>query len=165
MFTVQAPPRRGEDPDAHAERFEFVRDGFRWLAFLFPPLWFLANRMWLVLAGYLALVIGLAVLTDVAGLEPLLLPLGFALNLLIGLEADALKRWSYERKGWRMAGIVAGRDLSEAEHTFFKGYAREPAAREILGPSAPLGGAGQRPPRPPLTREREMIGMFPEPER
>lgn len=83
-----------------------VREGFAWLAFLFPAVWFLFNRMWLVLVLYLA---GAAMLgAAMRDLPDELIGLaGLAVQLLIGFHAPDLRRWTLARRGWRLLGVVA----------------------------------------------------------
>lgn len=85
-----------------------VREGFAWLAFLAPPLWFLANRMWLVLVLYLAFgaLFGAAA---PALPEEAVAAGGVVVQLLVGLHARDLHRWTLARRGWRMIGVVAAR--------------------------------------------------------
>lgn len=85
-----------------------VREGFAWLAFLFPALWFLANRMWLVVVLYLAgaAILG-AAMRDLP--EALIALAGLAAQLLIGFHARDLRRWTLARRGWRLLGVVAAR--------------------------------------------------------
>lgn len=56
VYTVLEPPPSGDDL-RDAERVAFVRDGFSWLALLFPLLWLLWHRMWLVLVLWIAVVV------------------------------------------------------------------------------------------------------------
>jgi hypothetical protein len=90
-----------------------VREGFAVLAFLFPVLWFLANRMWLVLALYLALgaILGAAAR---ALPEPVVAAAALAAQLLVGFHARDLRRWTLERRGWRMLGVVVARGGEDA---------------------------------------------------
>ena len=46
-FVVMDPPARLPAADA-----VFVRDRFSWLAFLFPFVWLLWNRLWLATLGF-----------------------------------------------------------------------------------------------------------------
>lgn len=83
-----------------------LREGFAWLAFLFPGLWFLVNRMWLVLVLYLAGAVLLgAAMRDLP--DPLIGLAGLAVQLLIGCHARDLRRWTLARRGWRLLGVVA----------------------------------------------------------
>ncbi|GIX09335.1 DUF2628 domain-containing protein [Elioraea sp.] len=90
-----------------------VREGFAWLAFLFPVLWFLAHRMWLVVVLYLAgaTILG-AAMRDLP--EALIALAGLAVQLLIGFHARDLRRWTLARRGWRLLGVVAARGGEDA---------------------------------------------------
>ena len=65
----------------------------------------------------------------------------FGLNLLIGFEADTLRRWALDRKGWHMLGSVSGRTVDECERRFFDGWL---PSQPIL---RPVGRRQHRPPR------------------
>src|SRR5437016_5573314 len=69
VYTVHEPPRRSDDPLAHAERFIFVRDGFSFIAFLLTPLWMLRHRLWLALICYLGLLIALTAALRLVGIS------------------------------------------------------------------------------------------------
>src|SRR5579871_2762563 len=96
VYTAHEPPRRDGDDDmiAHTARFQFVRDGFHFWAFLLAPLWMLRHRMWLEFIVYLLLVGGVTFalrrfgLDEVAGSWVAIL-----LAILIGMEASSLRRW------------------------------------------------------------------------
>ena len=114
-------PRKSEiaaDPD----RFVFVRDGFHFWAFLLGPLWMLWHRLWLVLLIYVvgsaALQMGLFALGAVRAGE---VRGCVADPVLIGFEAGSLRRWSLRRR-WTQVGVVAARDLEEAERRFFEAW-------------------------------------------
>ena len=47
---------------------------------------------------------------------------GLALNLMIGFEADTLRRWALERRGWRTLGSVTGKTAAECERRFFESW-------------------------------------------
>lgn len=94
--------------------FEVVRDGFHWLALIFPLFWFLFHRMWIEAAVVLVLGLGLGALMDYAGLD-WLWPFSFAVALFAGFEASALRVAALRRAGWREWGVVEGRDRERAE--------------------------------------------------
>ncbi|MBI0434795.1 DUF2628 domain-containing protein [Roseomonas sp. KE0001] len=98
----EAPPRRG--------RLVLVPEGFSWLAALLPPLWFLMHRLWLVLLLWLALAVLAAVLLP-AAVTPYVL---IAAQILIGLQAQDLRRWSLARRGLPVAAVVLGGDEEAA---------------------------------------------------
>ncbi len=99
-------------------RIKFIKDGFSWWAMLFPLLWSLYNRMWLVFLGYLAAIIGLVFIAEVFGATTG----GFLTvlaTLFFALEAGFLKSWSLRRKDWQIVDFVNASNLDEAEIRFF----------------------------------------------
>jgi hypothetical protein len=157
-FTLHLPV------DAHAgdrdalENAALVKDGFSFWAFVFTFLWFFWHRLWLagllVLVGVVGFGYALAAL-DVqpfaAGLAELLLA------ILVGLEANALRRWNYERNGRPVADVITAASREEAEAK---------AVVRAVGPSG-TGPAAPVPPLPPRLYggPEPVIGLFPDPER
>jgi predicted lipid-binding transport protein (Tim44 family) len=146
---------------AALDRAVLVKDGFSWGAFFFSFLWFFAHRLWLA---------GLIVLVAIGALAALLQGLRIGsdgsfwaillLAFLVGLEASSLRRWTLARSGRPAVGVVAAKDLEEAETKAFARWLDEapasaPAAAWRAGPAAP---AAYRRPDP-------VIGLFPEAER
>jgi len=157
-YTVHAPPR----PDAiDPARVVFLRDGFHGWAFIAPPIWLLVHRQWLALLGYAIfialLVVGLAWLG--AGATAIFAA-ALCVSLLVGLEAATIRRWTLARRGWVPLGFVVGEDRDTAEQRFFARWAERPQPIEPEAPRAPE-------PHPPFRRapEREVIGLFPTPDR
>jgi len=101
-----------------------VPEGFSLLAALVPVLWFPLHRMWLVLVLYLALVVLAVVLLPVE----LGLYLGVAAQLLIGMHAQDLRRWTLSRCGRPAATVVLGRDEEAALLRALEGCPRWAAA-------------------------------------
>ena len=167
-FTVHAPPLRPGESTADPERFVFVRDGFHVWAFLLAPLWLLWRRLWIALAGYVALGILLGLAFRLIGApQGAQFAVGLLIGLLVGFEASTLWRWTLARRGWKPVGFAVGDDAEEAERRFFAAWSQNSAARE-LGDAPPL------PPPPakfatPVWRgppsPSDVIGLFPEPER
>ncbi|MCA3366560.1 MAG: DUF2628 domain-containing protein [Roseomonas sp.] len=87
-------------------RTVMVREGFSWWAALFPLFWFLAKRLWLVAALYFSLATFMGFVLP-ASISPWAM---MALQILTGFEARNLQRWSLERQGFRLMGVVQGRD-------------------------------------------------------
>lgn len=83
---------------------------FRWGAFLFGPLWLLRHRAIIPAALDAALLVVIVVLTSGVLLAALIL----ALALLIGLNANDLRRWSLERRGFLLSDVIAADDSDEA---------------------------------------------------
>ncbi|MDJ0389285.1 DUF2628 domain-containing protein [Roseomonas sp. E05] len=123
-WTVHSPPEppRASVPSAGKPAAEaprrrkrpaglvLVPERFSLLAALFPALWFLMHRMWLVLVIYLALAVLAAVLLP-AGTG---FYVGLAAQVLVGLHAQDLRRWTLARQGRPAVGVVLGRDEEAA---------------------------------------------------
>ncbi len=161
VYTVYEPPLRAADALADPQRFIFVRDGFYFWAFLLGPFWMIRHRLWLVLALYLVILIGIEVgLRAVGGSGGAIMLVGFLIALLVGFEAGTLRRSTLEGRGWRNVGTATGR-REEAELRFFDAWLKQPARRSAppvaTGPSA--SAVAQPPSSPGATG---VIGLFPE---
>lgn len=133
-FTVYEPPDAPADRLDRAESLAFVKEGFSWVASAFTPFWLIANRLWLLLVFYLAGMVLLQTGMTMMGIgqRPVALAM-IALHLLIGLEADTLRRWTLERTGWHFVGTVNGRNVDECERRFFESWLpRQP----LIAPAA-----------------------------
>lgn len=160
VFTVYAPPEGGRSPSDEAERMVFVKDGFSWPALFVAPLWLIWHRLWLVLVGWLAIVFALtAVFGRLTWAEPYATPAAIVFALWFAVEANALRRWTLERRGWRFAGIATGRSRIECEQRFFARWL-ETVALPRTGARRPA--APQAAPR--RSGEEPVIGLFPKPE-
>ena len=80
-----------------------VREGFSWGALLFGPIWLLRHRLWLETGAWIGLVLLTAILLPATYRLPVLL----ALQVLLGAEAEDLRRAALGRRGWRLAHVVA----------------------------------------------------------
>ena len=141
-FTVHEPPNPPADRVERAERIVLIKDGFSWLAALFAPLWLLVHRLWWALLSYVLLSGALQLGQKAAGLDENTTGLVMlAVNLLIGFEADTLRRWALDRKGWRMLGTVSGRTFEECERRFFDGWL---PSQPIITPPKGQGQASRR---------------------
>ena len=165
IYTVHEPPPRADEMAPDPERFVFVRDGFYFWAFLLGPLWMLRHRLWLVLVGYIVVIIALHVGLRALGASNTVVTVASLLfALLIGFEAATLRRFTLARRHWRNVGIVVGDDLELAERRFFDAWIGQhpeigaSASGEPRGASPPLAGtAARRPPAPGV------ISLFPQP--
>ncbi len=68
----------------------------------------------------------------------------FALNVLIGFEADTLRRWGLERRGWHTIGTVSGKTADECERRFFDGWLPNQPILAASAQSPPATGGGWR---------------------
>ena len=140
VYTVHEPQRLAESLEARADALVFVREGFSPAAFVLGPLWLVAKRLWLPLAGYVAALIALPVVCHLppgcnAAIGAVLLAgsIGFA------FEANTLLRWGLERRGYRMTGTVAGRNFEECEHRFLTGWISRDVGSDARRSTIPAG--------------------------
>ncbi len=142
-YVVLIPPRaRADDEDV-----VLVRDGWAWLAFIAPVLWFAFHRMWLWAAGFLALGLVLSVAADRFGWQLAAAAVGVLANLWAGLEAGALRIDHLRRAGWTEGDVVVAPGRQSAEDIHFAnvalaGTAPAPAAMMPARPVPSRGGEG-----------------------
>lgn len=164
IFTVHAPPADGAaDPAA----FVFVKDGFSWPALLIPPVWLIWHRLWLTLLIWVVAVVALSILSGFAGSDAatavmVLFAFWFA------LEANGFRRWTLERRGYVLAGVVEGRRIEDAERRFFAEGAQADgdavtAPWPPAPPTVPPPSPAVAPPAPPPPRQHGIVGLFPAP--
>ncbi|WP_298724511.1 DUF2628 domain-containing protein [uncultured Ferrovibrio sp.] len=147
FFTLHERPGNGGDPDLLA-----VGSGFSWWAALFPLIWLLWHRLWLGLAIYIVagLLLGLAL--DLGGIaEPAATVIGLGISFLIGAMAADYRRWTYDRRGYRMVGVVLARDAMEAEERYMlERYGRSRGSQAQTAPPSTLPPFVPTPPRAPM---------------
>jgi hypothetical protein len=102
-----------------------VADRFSWTAMLFPPLFALFNGLWLLLVFWVALVLGLAYVSRVIGMDAA----GWLYVLVavfLGVEASAFRRDGLFARGyvWRGDVVSTGEDL--ATHDFLVSSPAQP---------------------------------------
>ncbi|MGH7005492.1 MAG: DUF2628 domain-containing protein [Alphaproteobacteria bacterium] len=98
----------------------FVREGFNWAAFIFTWIWALACGLWIPAAILFAGDLIVAFAADGIGLDSnsqFFVALGW--HLVVGFVAEDLRRWQLRMRGYALAEIVAGENLSAAERRFF----------------------------------------------
>lgn len=146
-FTVHEPPITAADRLERAEQLVFVEDGFSWTAAFLAPLWLLANRLWLPFLAYLvAMGLLLVVIWGVGSSQNIAEWLVLAGHVLIGFEADSIRRWSLKRQDYTMIASVSGRTTNECERRFFEDWLKEQPflpARVLAGANAGDGREGR----------------------
>ncbi|MDT3685258.1 MAG: DUF2628 domain-containing protein [Pseudorhodoplanes sp.] len=159
VYTVHQPPLRKGETAPDPDRFVLVRDGFYFWAFLLGPLWMVWRRLWLVLALYIAVMVGvgfaLQLVSASTGLRVFVL---LAMAILVGLEAGTLRRWTLGWRGWKNVGVVVGDDRDAAERRFFSEWidsGQKMTRAEAIKPRT--GGV-----RMPKGNSPDVIGLFPE---
>ncbi len=143
VYTVHAPDesalQKAGDLGAFTERFVFVPERFSLLAMLFALPWLLVHRLWLASLGFVAIVIALNAVGAALGLGQQALGfLSFALSVIVGFEAHNLRRWSLERSGYKLAGVVSASTRQEAEHKFFREWLRDRGQAMEARPKQPM---------------------------
>ena len=147
-FTVHEPPNPPPDRIDRAESLVFVKDGFSWIAALFTPIWLLVHRLWWPLLGYVVLSGLFEFVRWSTIVDPGWVMLaGIALHLVIGFEADTLRRSALDRRGWQILGSVSGRNAAECERRFYEGWlATQPVIAPVSGPSSLVGALNRKTP-------------------
>ncbi|MGI8570166.1 MAG: DUF2628 domain-containing protein [Methylocella sp.] len=131
---------RGNGPQSVAEA-AFVRQAFSWKAFFFGPLWLLRHRLWAGLAMWAAaysilIAASLTVVSAGAGLF-----MSFALQMLLGLEANRLRETKLARQGYRLVEIISAPARDDVEIAFYRQFeAPDDPLADIA--SGARGGAG-----------------------
>lgn len=122
-----------------AERLAFLRDGFSWPAALWTPFWMASRRLWVPLAIYTVIAGTIGGAMYFADALPSQIGLAIAaLHLIVGYESYVIERWSYEQRGFSLAGTVAGKNKIECERRFFETWL--PKQPVISAPAKPAGG-------------------------
>lgn len=157
-YTLHLPrDARPGDPSALDEA-ELVRDAFSWGAFFFTFLWFFFHRLWLAGLGVLVLVLGFGALMQVLNVHDAAATVAsLLLQLLIGLEANSLRRWTLSRRGLAVADVVTASDQDEAEAKAYARWLSQRSAPTRVPASAPAPTIPRRP--------DPVIGLFPDAER
>ncbi len=150
IYAVHCPA--GEGDAATLERAKFLKLGFCAAAFVFGPIWLLADRLWRPLALWIlgAALVGAALASGVLGADAAVWL--YALSALyLGLEGRVLQGAALARRGRPLADVVCAADSSTAELGFFE---------RALAPPAPRSARPH--PAPPSSGPPEVLGLFPE---
>lgn len=144
-YTVHEPPEIEGTLPERAERLVFVADGFSWMAALFGPFYLAVKREWIALALYVAALVTLVNVLNLAGMEEQWISWSLLLlNVILGFEMSDIRRRSLRRAGWSELGTVTGDAVEDAERRFFDGWlaAASPSGDTGEGPEAPASPSG-----------------------
>ncbi len=109
-------------PSGQREDTRTVRDGFSWLAFLFPWIWLLAHRLWLhAIIAFALQVIG-GVLTEEPGFGPAGMALAFAVNLFVGFEGQNFRIRNLASHGSREEAAIGATSIDLAEEIYYSNF-------------------------------------------
>lgn len=137
-----------------------VKEGFSFPAFVFSWAWLLWHRLWIALGLWFGFVAVTSLAVQMLFGAEIATLCSLALQLWLGFEANDIRRWTMERKGYRLAGIVAGASLEEAERSFFTKWDRPLEVVPVSPLSAPVWP--RRAPAPEKgTDGGEVFGLFP----
>ncbi|HET7715328.1 MAG TPA: DUF2628 domain-containing protein [Bauldia sp.] len=166
LYTVHAP-KTADGSEVDPAELVFVKDGFCWPALLIAIPWLVYRRLWLTLVLYLVALVALSIVAGLAGSDASIVVI-VLFAFWFALEANGFRRWTLERHGHVLLGVVEGRTLEEAERRFF-GTA-EFSDRAETSPTPSPGSAmvaappSQAVPKPPPPRaEAGIVGLFPSP--
>lgn len=143
-YVVMEPPV-ADGGEADRERAVLARDGFHFLAFVLPAVWFLCHRMWIEALVVIAVTMALSGAGAVLGFGNASPALSFLVSLYVGLEGPALRLAALRRRGWREWGVVEAGNAAEAEIRYLHQAGEdEPPTPAFPHPAAaaPRGSAG-----------------------
>ena len=164
IYTVHQPPLKKYEGSPDPERFDFVRDGFSFWAFLLGPVWMLRHRMWLTLLGYIAVAVAMQFALRLTGASGGVSAFaGFLLALLIGMEAGTLRRFTLGRRRWKNLGVIVGDDRESAERRFFDSWIRGETLAPLTPTLSQTPAVAPMPGKPALAPAPDVIGLFPQP--
>ncbi len=151
-------PRSATASEAALVNAVFVPEGFSRAAFFLGPFWLAWHRLWLELLVWLVVFSVLA-----SGTLRFIGPgtsfmIGVVLEILLGLEANNLRRGKLARLGYRLVDVTAGATLDDAERSFYRRTFETGAVLPEPAKESP------RPPPLPPNPQAEVLGLFPLPE-
>ncbi len=111
-----------ENERAFGEDIKFVRDGFSFLALIFPILWLLINRLWLAFAIYI-LLLSIIILLGIHYHSVFPFLLNNIPGLYLAFEGQNIVARKLVFLGYREIDILHATNLEEAEAQFFQRYA------------------------------------------
>lgn len=112
-----------EKPEAAevTERVVLLREGFSFWAFSLNALWLISQRMWSLLALYIAAIIAVSIVCDALGMAQVAIMLvQIWLQLMLGLHAYDLQGALLTRRGYRLAGVIVAQNDIAAERRYYE---------------------------------------------
>lgn len=106
-------------PGRPADRTDLIDDRWRWGPLLFPLLWALWHRHWIIVLALLAIGGGLGWLA-MAGYGPVAAVVEGAVRLWLALEGGEMARLDRSLRGWRELGAVSAEADDEAALRWFR---------------------------------------------
>jgi hypothetical protein len=105
LYTIHVS-RFGTDPEPDVRS---VPEGFNWAALIFSPLWALVKGYWWVFIGIMILNVFFSGWASFFGLDLMgQAVVNIALNILVGIYANDLARWTLKRRGFVEEDVISG---------------------------------------------------------
>jgi hypothetical protein len=159
IYAVYLPDEGRPGRPEGLDKAVFVKDGFHWLALVFPLLWLLFARAWLAAIAFVVLAAAIAVAGAVFNLsDGMLTALEILMVLATAFLAADIKGWALARRGYRLADVVSAPKREEAERRFFARWMSGHAAAPTKAAAPP---ASPRVLAPDATRP-QVLGLFPD---
>lgn len=105
-----------------------LKEGFAWGAYIFGPLWLLAQRAWVPAALAIAFYAAVAVFCE----ERVTVLAWLLANWCLGLWGHDLQRWALSLRGFTLAHVVAARD---ADGAFVRLLSARPDLADLYSPT------------------------------
>ena len=125
---VVLTPRDGVEKD---DETVLIRDGFAWLALVFPLIWLLWNRLWFATLMLLLLSVAIAAAIAVFPDQSLIFTAAsLVVSVFVALEGNGWRIGKKERLGWTFRTVVEAPDRATAEEIWFSQAAAAPGAEK-----------------------------------
>jgi hypothetical protein len=166
VYTIHVD--RADPEHVHAlERMVLIPEKFNIWAFVFGPIWLLANRLWLAFFAWLVFLALLGFAGVLFGLPAVALSfIHYSVSLLLGLEANDMRRKRLERRGIVQVDVSSGRNAEEAERRFLTRHdemaqqGRPPVADSVPDRFGNQSGAAGANPKRPASGAQPIGGLF-----
>jgi hypothetical protein len=147
------------EPPADAAKTHpvFVRDDFRWLGLIAPPLWLAWHRLWLEALIALAALILINAAATSGSVSPMISWLSPLVGLFVGLEGPAMRIARLRRRGYREASALAAADIEEAELRYAESEETDDYGMAEVAPLMPPTEAS---PSMPARNHAPALGLF-----
>lgn len=130
LFAIYAKPADVDEPQTlENEDVVLIRDRFSIIACLLTPIWCIWHRLWLELVAYVGVAFIMGFVAFFVG-EAAAGWIGFAVAVLIGLEASSIRGYALSRKGYTYKGDVIAANAAEAEYRYVAGQLVQPSQKE-----------------------------------
>lgn len=117
IYTVHINPAL-ENP---LEKAVFVREGFNLMAFVLGVVWALYNRLWMEAIFLVTIMVFLGAADEKNWLSAsTVMVLNFAVNAVVGLWANDMRRANLSRRGYIMSDVVVSNSELSAQQRYFE---------------------------------------------